>query len=827
MRKLNRNYSLSVAVPFIAILTLLIAVAALAQVPSAGRPSGKPYPVSPPQTLASNPHEPLSRPASGQAGPQKVLYTFTGGVDGGQPYAGVIFDSAGNLYGVTQFGGASGQGTMFQLTPSPDGTWTETVRYSFTGGSDGSQPVGGLVYDGCCIFYGTASLGGTNNDGCGTLFQIDNRWGFDLLHTFNDLTGDGCQPQADLIYDGAYITGTTVYGGGPTEQGTVFSKGAGWYGSYPFREDNGTYPNGLGLIEGSIYGTTQFGGLPGRGNVFELLGGEIEAKHTFAFTGKVGYKPAGDLATQVNDDGVLAMYGANIGGGVGGRGTIYQLTNNPELSWDVWAISVLHSFSGSDGAYPEAGVVLDAAGNLYGTTSLGGPANAGIVFKLTPVAKNTWTYKVLYSFTGGTDGGNPWSTVVLDSAGNLYGTTSSGGASNQGVVYEVVNTTAAVEPTSLSFGPQPLHTTSPPQQISLFNTSSIPITVTNVNIQGDYAISDNECQGEVQPNSTCNVYVTYTPAGSGSAPRTGAITFVDTAFNSPQSAQLTGTVPYTTKTLVTTSGSPSFVGQSVTFTATVTPSQGTIPNGDLVTFYDGATTLGSVALASGTAAFTTSSLSPKLHTIKATYAGDVSFLSSFSSVAQVVDLYPTTTALSSILNSSNYGQAVTLTATVTPTSPYQPTGTVTYKNGSATLGGGTLNTGGVAILTTAKIPAGTDTLTATYNGDVWNGKSGSAITQTVNQASISMVLTSTPNPSASGKSVKFTATLTSNGGLPSGQPVTFSYNNATLGTANVNSTGVATFSTTTLPQGSDVVTAAFAGTVDYSSASATVTQMVN
>jgi len=265
----------------------------------------------------------------------------------------------------------------------------------------------------------------------------------------------------------------------------------------------------------------------------------------------------------------------------------------------------------------------------------------------------------------------------------------------------------------------------------------------------------------------------------------------------------------------------------VTFTATVTPTQGTIPDGELVTFYDGTATLGSAALASGTAAFTTSSLAAKLHTIRATYAGDAAFLSSVGSVAQVVDLNPTTTSLSSSLNPSNYGQALTLTATVTPTTPYQPTGTVTFKNGSVVLGGKTLNAGGVATLTTAKIPVGADTLTAAYNGDTWNAKSAAAITQTVSQASISMVLTSAPNPSTFGKSVKFTATLTSTGGLPSGQPVTFGYNGATLGTANVTGAGVATFSTTTLPQGSDAVTATYPGSVDYSSASATVTQVVN
>jgi hypothetical protein len=282
-----------------------------------------------------------------------------------------------------------------------------------------------------------------------------------------------------------------------------------------------------------------------------------------------------------------------------------------------------------------------------------------------------------------------------------------------------------------------------------------------------------------------------------------------------------------TKTLVTTSGSPTLFGQPVTFTAKVTPSQGTIPDGELMAFYDGIKMLGSERLASGMAAYTTSSLSARTHTIKATYVGDTTFRLGSGAVQQAVLKDPTTTTLSSSLNPSNYGQAVTLTARVTSAGP-APTGTVTFKNGSVSLGNGTLNGSGVATLTTAKIPVGANTLTSTYNGDAFNAKSVSAaITQTVRQASIHMVLTSTPNPSTFGKPVKFTASLTSNGGLPTGQPVTFSYNGATLGTANVNSTGVATFSTITLPRGSDAVTAAYAGSVDYSSDSATVTQVVN
>ena len=128
------------------------------------------------------------------------------------------------------------------------------------------------------------------------------------------------------------------------------------------------------------------------------------------------------------------MYGTTSEGGVGGHGTVYLLTASQYL-YDVWLTSVLHSFSGPDGANPSAGLVMDPAGNLYGTTVLGGAGDSGTVFKLTPGAKNKWTHTLLYSFTGGADGDQIYSGVVLDSAGNLYGTAAGGGTG--GVVYEV------------------------------------------------------------------------------------------------------------------------------------------------------------------------------------------------------------------------------------------------------------------------------------------------------------------------------------------------------------------------------------------------------
>ena len=296
---------------------------------------------------------------------------------------------------------------------------------------------------------------------------------------------------------------------------------------------------------------------------------------------------------------------------------------------------------------------------------------------------------------------------------------------------------------------------------------------------------------------------------------------------SPVLHQAVDAFPAATTTVLMTSGSPSLIGQSVTLTAEITWSLGPVPNGETVNFFDGATEIGSATTAHSVAVLSTSALTAATHTIKATFVGDATFKTSSGTVKQVVTKYPTTTVLSSNLNPSIYGQSVTLTAQVTTTGSTTPTGTVTFKNGTASLGTASLDGSGVAMLTKTTLPDGADSLTASYNSDALNGKSTSTtVTDVVNQAAISMSLTSTPNPSPFGKSVKFTATFTSNGKLPTG-PVTFSLAGTTLGTASIGGTGEAVFSTSALPAGSDVVIATYAGNADYSPATMSVTQVVN
>ncbi|MGA2005922.1 MAG: Ig-like domain repeat protein, partial [Terriglobales bacterium] len=186
-----------------------------------------------------------------------------------------------------------------------------------------------------------------------------------------------------------------------------------------------------------------------------------------------------------------------------------------------------------------------------------------------------------------------------------------------------------------------------------------------------------------------------------------------------------------TRTKVTTSGSPSRIHQPVTFTATVSSAHGSIPNGEIVTFYDATASIGTGTTAGGVATLTTSSLSAKTHTIKATYAGDHTFKTSSGTVKQVVERYPSTTTLTSNPNPSTSGESVTLTATVSSGAPGGATGTVTFKNGSTTLGKATLSSG-TATISTTKLPVGTLTITADYSGDAESTESSGSVKQVVN-----------------------------------------------------------------------------------------------
>ena len=357
------------------------------------------------------------------AGQETVLYTFTGGADGSQPYAGVIRDVAGNLYGTTSGGGASGAGVVFMV----DAAGEEKVLYSFTGGADGGYPYAGLIRDVAGNLYGSATGGGAS--GAGVVFKVNTAGQETALYTFTG-GNDGGYPYSTLIADAIGNLYGTASGGGASSAGVVFKVGPTGLETvlYAFTGGNdGGYPFAgvIGDALGNLYGSTFLGGTAGAGVVFELstVGQETAL---YSFTGGVdgGYLEAGVIRDPAGN-----LYGTSYNGGPGGSngyGLVFKVNAAGQYS-------AAYTFPPpADGALPYAGVIRDSRGNLYGTTSLGGVANAGVVYKVNPTGRQT----VLYAFTGGADGSNPQGGVVRDSRGHLYGTTPYGG-SGAGVVFEL------------------------------------------------------------------------------------------------------------------------------------------------------------------------------------------------------------------------------------------------------------------------------------------------------------------------------------------------------------------------------------------------------
>jgi uncharacterized repeat protein (TIGR03803 family) len=369
-----------------------------------------------------------------------VLYSFAGSPDGAFPTAALVSDSKGTLYGTTFFGGrgACGCGTVFTLTK----TGTEKVLYSFMGGADGADPYAGLIRDASGSLYGTTIQGGdlgcANPGGCGTVFRVDARGTESVLHAFAAGT-DGQFPYAGLLGDAAgNFYGTTVNGGHRSSNfGIVFKIDSTGKETVLHRftgGKDGAFPFGTLMAQsgGRLYGTTSMFGGAGGGTVFGLTAtGILTTVNSFA--GSTGESP---LAGLVGDEAGNFYGTTSAGGGSGcggsGCGTVFVVDRAGKEK-------VLHHFrGGSDGAFPYSILIRDLAGNLYGTTWEGGGSGCGgsgcgTVFKLNKYGKET----LLYSFTGGTDGGTPYAGLIRDAAGNLYGTASSGGATGNGVVFKL------------------------------------------------------------------------------------------------------------------------------------------------------------------------------------------------------------------------------------------------------------------------------------------------------------------------------------------------------------------------------------------------------
>ena len=333
----------------------------------------------------------MTAPAAGAA-TTTVIYSFAGDEDGEYTDTDLVMDNAGNLYGTSVQGGEHGGGTVWELSPSGGG-WTHTVLYSFTGGADGGEPYKGVTLDAAGNLYGTAVTGGGGSceGGCGVAYKLSNNggtWTQSVIHAF---TGgdDGSGPGARLTVD-----------------------------------DNG-----------NAYGMAPTGGANGAGTIYKIHPGK-DGKWTLtvihAFTG--GADGVGGSAGAMVFHG-KHLYGAATAGGVNGDGLVYELT--PAKTGE-WGFKVIYSFKGeSDGAFPYGGLTFDTLGNLYGTTYYDGEHEVGTAYELMPRHSGEWKEKVLYSFKGGNDGASSIGNLVLDNTGNLYGTTSEGGAGGRGVIFQL------------------------------------------------------------------------------------------------------------------------------------------------------------------------------------------------------------------------------------------------------------------------------------------------------------------------------------------------------------------------------------------------------
>lgn len=408
-------------------------------------------------------------PASAQT--FSVLHTFTGGADGALPFSGMILDPAGNLYGTAGAGGtgsclysgAPGCGTIFEVKKH-NSSWLFNPLYSFQGSTDGEAPVRPLTRGPNGTYYGTTLGGGEGTCNfetvpeCGVVFNAGPNatpprtplltFRESVLYRFTD-GADGGNPYSTVISDQAgNIYGTTLYGGA-NGLGTVFElspAGGGTYTEavlysfcpqYPCPDGSNPFDGVVFDTAGNLYGTTEDGGANNYGVVFELSpsGSGWSERVIYSFQGGFdGKTPYAGVAM----DSTGNLYGNTGLGGSGGGGTMYQLTPNGSN----WNFNLLYSVPGGELGYANARVTLDSSGNLYETVASGGAFGYGQVLELAHSGSN-WVYVDLHDFTNGADGSYPVGSVVLDSSGNLYSTTSLGGnlncnvPSGCGVVWEI------------------------------------------------------------------------------------------------------------------------------------------------------------------------------------------------------------------------------------------------------------------------------------------------------------------------------------------------------------------------------------------------------
>ncbi|HEX4158897.1 MAG TPA: choice-of-anchor tandem repeat GloVer-containing protein [Rhizomicrobium sp.] len=322
----------------------------------------------------------------------KIIHTFENVAKGARPRAALTSDAAGNLYGTTYTGAPDGNGTVFELSPPAAGkkTWKQAVLHRFgTNVKDGIYPDSSAILDKEGNLYGTTSEGGIND--AGTVFElVRGKWKQVVLHRFTG-GADGGSPHGTLVF-------------GP---------------------------------DGALYGAAGFGGASGAGLIYRFSQDakgkwKEEILYNFANGADGGYPYCTPIFDKSGN-----IYGTTLNGGNAGNGVVFELS--PPVGGKSWTETVLHSFDDADdGAEPRIGVIMDGAGNLYGTTESGGSIGYGAIFEVSPQGGGSWAESVIYNFDFSPNGGSPgYSGLVLDASGNLYGTTQTGGTAENGVAFEL------------------------------------------------------------------------------------------------------------------------------------------------------------------------------------------------------------------------------------------------------------------------------------------------------------------------------------------------------------------------------------------------------
>ena len=560
---------------------------------------------------------------------------------------------------------------------------SETVLYSFcsagTSCPDGEDTSSGLITDGTGNFYGTTQSGGIGAGyGQGTVFEISPNghggWTETVLYAFTGGT-DGGRPASQVMLDSLGNLYGTTQNGGTYNYGVVFKltpTGNTWMETvlHSFAGGlDGENPT-AGLImdsQGNLYGTSDL-------CAFELSPSGV------SWTLQVIYELGGGTHAALTMDPAGNLFGVNS------IAEVFEISPNGGGGWNP--ATIIHTFTGApgDGYYPEGTLVLDKAGNLYGTTTNGGTNNFGTVYELTPESGGVWSEKILYSFGGANSNGQePWAGVVLDAAGKIYGTAPfSFREGTAGTVFELT------------------------PQVGTYKEKILWTF--------DFTNGADPFGGVILDNSG-NLYGTTSSYGAQNGGNVYRINM--------------HVVPTTTALM--SSLNPSIYGQPVTLTATVTSKLGPPPDGETVTFMLGATTLGTATLSAGSATFTASTLRAGNLQIAAVYYGDAQFNTSNSKpLTQQVNRATTTTALVSSLNPSSYGEPVTFTATVVSQFGSTVTGSVAFYDGNTLLGHAVGLSGGTASYTTSTLSVGAHAIGAKFEAGTNLTGSSASLRQTVN-----------------------------------------------------------------------------------------------